>query len=171
MRKTALYAVPLASSLFVLGCVPKPQPITQIFNPEDVSWIYDSGPNKISGSALIRQKGGGVVTCAGYQVSAVPVSSYAKERIGKMYGNTQRGYNPATGGRKVVEPDLRYVDMSKNTVCDAQGKFVFDDLPNGQYYITTNVLWQVNDYFYEGGSLMQYVSVEGGESKDIVMTP
>ncbi|KWT64450.1 MULTISPECIES: hypothetical protein [unclassified Variovorax] len=49
-----------------------------------------------------------------------------------------------------------------------QGFFTFDGLADGEFFVTTVVLWQVG-YAVEGGALMGRVAVAGGESKEITL--
>ncbi len=129
------------------------------------------GPNKIVGSALIRQRGGGVVTCAGNNVALVPATDYASERMKHLYGSDQFGYLPVFSPLPRFEPD--YPGYSANmriTACDAQGTFEFDGLADGDYFIVTHIVWEVQSS-YQGGALMQRVKVSKGETKKIVLAP
>jgi len=136
--------------------------------------MLEQGENTIKGSALIRQRGGGVVTCAGCEVVLIPATDYARERIRTIYGNEIKGYNTAGFGRKQVKFDSsepEYFQLMKKTIGDAQGYFSFPNIKDGDYFVVTYIAWKVNDYFYEGGNLMQYVVVSGGGTKEIVLAP
>lgn len=159
------------------GCVSNPPQkvnVSSLFDAAETKRLLDSGPNVIRGSALIRQRGGGVVSCAGMEVALVPATSYASERILALYGSTEKGFNSAgLGGRRVQfenEP-LEYRQLQKKVTCDAQGFFKFDQVANGSFFVTAVITWKVNDYFLEGGALMQRLSVAGGETKEIVLAP
>ena len=158
------------------GCATGPQKIAiqASLDRSQAQTLLSEGTNTIRGSALIRQRAGGVVSCAGRDVVLIPETAYASERMQALYGNTQRGYNPAFGGRRVNLENgdsADYAKLTKRTQCDAQGFFKFEKIANGNFYVATVINWQVSDYFQEGGSLMQRVSVSNGEVKEIVLAP
>ena len=103
----------------------------------------------------------------------VPDTPYAREMFMAYYGYTSRGYNPAAFGRNPqfdsVHPEFK--QTTRSAPCDAQGRFRFNNVADGKFFVEARVVWQVNDFFYEGGTLMQLVEVAGGESKEIVLSP
>jgi hypothetical protein len=129
------------------------------------------GGNTISGSALIRQMNGGVVTCAGGAVGLIPVNEYSKERIMTIYGNDVRGFNPV--GRKFVfQPEYpEYSTLHRVSVCDAQGFFNFSDVADGEYFVITAIEWHINAYKTSGGGLFHKVQVSGDKEFKITLSP
>lgn len=161
-------------ALCLSGCVaaPTPHSVSVPFNPVEVLWFSHPGTNTIHGSAVLRTVGGDVKTCAGSDANLVPDSGYARARFQEMYGNTNSGLLRADSGFKFSDTDPDYAAASRTTTCDSQGFFTFHDLPDGDYFVTAKVIWGVpTRYFtrWEGGYLMQHVSVSGGETKDIVL--
>ena len=74
----------LLIAVSVAGCVtPTPTPPTPIrvqgFDAAEAAYIHDVGTNRIEGNAFLRQKGGGVVTCAGEAVRLIPLGRFAKK--------------------------------------------------------------------------------------------
>ncbi len=133
---------------------------------------FSEGTNTIKGSALIRQMGGGIVTCAGRSVYLVPATDYAMERISVIYGSTEKGYNPSgIGGKnvKIEREPFGYRDTIKSTTCDSLGFFKFEKVANGSFFVTTTITWQVNNYSVQGGSLMSRVSVRDGSTAEVVL--
>jgi hypothetical protein len=171
-QKSLILAV--AASAALTGCVEKQTlNMSQSFDRNEVSWYENAkGTADITGSALIRQQGGGVVTCAGNQVNLIPKSLYAIERMNFLYGNTVKGYLNANQiqWKEIATTDDAYLKLSKQVLCDAQGYFKFKDVPKGDYFLTTAIVWQVNTYFKEGGYLMATVSVDDADV-DVVLTP
>jgi hypothetical protein len=110
--------------------------------------------------------GGGVVTCAGAEVGATPVTAYSSERISLLYGSTERGSNVS---RSVAAPPEAYVAQARVGQCDAQGRFRIPDLPAGSYFVTTTVNWVVADR-PQGGHLMRRVNLGSGENAEILLT-
>lgn len=155
----------------IVSCVqPKEVYIKSQFNEKKARKLLDIGVNTIKGSALIRQKGGGIVTCAGNTVSLIPVTKYAKERIKAFYGSSQKGFSSIYNRIVFKKNSNKYLKLVKNTQCDAQGYFEFNNVANGSFFITTLVSWRVG-YTSQGGSLMQKVKVKNGEVKNIVLSP
>jgi hypothetical protein len=166
------------SSLFlafaVAGCATtQPTHVMSVsYNPEEVAWFNTPGTNSITANALMRTVGGEVKTCAGFEAALIPYSAYAAERITAIYGNANGGY--ASYGPQFSETDPRYSQNERKTTCDSQGNFRFTNLPDGDYYVRTQVTWGVPMGYYmtsqQGGALAQRVSVRGGETKSIVLT-
>jgi hypothetical protein len=120
----------------------------------------------------MRQRGGGVVTCAGQEVALVPATRYASERMRATYGST--GPRAAVLPTYTIsftpdEPEFRV--LARRTRCDAQGFFAFDHLRPGSYFVTTRVSWTVANR-QQGQLLMVRVDVpddQAGPAR-IVMT-
>jgi hypothetical protein len=77
--KTIILTVTLLVAL-LSGCAANRQAsLTTPFDKAQAQRMLEPGANSIRGSALMRQVGGGVVTCAGGQVFLMPVTEAAKE--------------------------------------------------------------------------------------------
>lgn len=171
----------MALLLGLMGCVPAPKIIMlkSQFDLEQHTRLLQPGTNKITGSALIRQQGGGVVSCAGLAVSLIPATEYATERVIHLYGSNQKGFRsttdalPPTGSPIKFEPDdPDYTKSRPSVICDALGMFEFDDIADGAFYVVTSIVWSAGQYGnQQGGSLMQHVVLAGGETKRIVLSP
>lgn len=174
MFSTKLKICALAGTMLT-GCATVPPiqvAINTTFTQGDVAWFSEKGNNTLQGSALLRTKGGTAKTCAANEVNLIPYSEYTAERMDYIYGNSKKGYGSA-GPRRSFEfvPDVaEYHDIGKHTNCDAQGKFEFTELPDGDYYIIAPVMWSVGTVYSEGGNLMEKVSLANGETQKIVMT-
>lgn len=143
------------------------------FDAAETKRLMEPGKNRVAGSALIRQQGGGVVTCAGTEVTMFPATPYAIERVRLTFGSEERAFIPASGYYLAYsfEPDPpEYTTLKRASVCDAQGGFEFDAVADGEFYLTTAVMWKVG-YARQGGIIVQRIKVAGGEAKKIVLTP
>lgn len=135
-----------------------------------------SSPNTIEGNALLRTRGGDVRTCAGYQVALVPATTATERVIREAFGEGDSAFKSARGlaDADPLPPSLAEDPRIQSGVCDAQGDFAFDDLKNGEYFVVTQVLWDVPGAYgasnTQGGTLMQKVAVQGGETRKIVLT-
>lgn len=179
--KTALSAI--AAALALSGCVTAAPPIQimSTFSSSEVAWFKEKGTGSIKASALLRQNGGGVVTCAGREMTLFPESAYANERMFAIYKSNTRGYygyqsfmGTVMNTLNMPEPPPEYRATSTNKVCDPQGFATFSNLPAGNYYIVTEVAWSVPNGQYsssvQGGMLMQKVTLGEGEAVEIVLT-
>lgn len=153
------------------GCVIPQQtkPIVAIqakFDLNDAQRLLAEGGNNVKGSAFLRQRGGGVVTCAGANVALVPATAYANERITRMY----LGRSVLRTSPPIFDPDPpEYLTTIKTTKCDAQGNFVFERVADGEFFINTAVVWQIGTNV-QGGSLIQRLILKDGKGANIVMT-
>lgn len=172
-------AIPLAA-LLLIGCQTapvKPAPVEIIqaqikYDASKISWVYKEGTGKVSGQAFLRTMSGNVKTCAGLRVLLVPVSDYSSERMSVIYGATDKGYKPYSQANAPLEPISKdFVATFRNTNCNAQGEFSFSGLPVGSYFVLADVLWKVRvSEGFEGGTLLQKVTIEHGKDKKILMS-
>lgn len=165
----------LAASMLLMACQVQPKivPVSATFDADETKHRLGEGENAILGNALLRQQGGGVVTCAGAKVELRPATDYATERIRYIYNSTTSGYVPSIMAQNIsFSPDEPlYYQLVKETVCDAQGDFEFEKVADGDFYINTFVVWVAGQFnVQQGGVLMQRVSVSGGETKKVVLT-
>ena len=167
----------ITAAMLTAGCATVEVPITNDFSSEEVNWFNSDGENTITGSAFLRTKGGDVKTCAGYDVTLMPYSDYASERMAYIYGNPIEGYRTLGLQRKYTfsNESAEYHKYSKETRCDAQGEFAFYQLPDGDYYVLAGVSWQTGvgagaELFPEGALLMKRVTVADGKTKKVTLT-
>ncbi|AHG83073.1 Lipoprotein [Bibersteinia trehalosi USDA-ARS-USMARC-189] len=173
MKKLVLVGFVSALLAGCTGTVFKPIDYTMKskFNASQAEKQLKQGTANITGSAFLKQRGGSVVTCAGEEVVLVPYTDYANEKMSLIYGNTEKGFhNSKSTQYKLSGEDPEYRKFVKFTTCDAQGKFSFNNLADGTFFITTKVQWSVHYQNSEGGYLMQKVSLKKGENKDIVLS-
>jgi hypothetical protein len=175
MVRNSLCAVVAAVVLAtVAGCVPMPTQravsISSEFDREQARRLMATGPNTVKGSALIRQNGGGVVTCAGGEVNLVPGTAYAEERVAAVYSSNQRGYTPTFMAPKLPDEASEYSLLMGRTRCDAQGNFKFENVADGLFYVVTMVTWNVGNSS-QGGYLMERVRVDNGQTVEVVLAP
>lgn len=158
----------------VTGCGPENVKTNSSFDAGQAAAMLNKGNATIKGSGLIRQNGGGVVTCAGSEVQMIPATEYAKERIAAIYGNTNRGHKELglfTRATKFENEPAAYRQDMRTTNCDAQGTFVFHDVAKGEFFLVTVITWMVGNYNRQGGAIMQRVSISDDETKEIVLAP
>jgi hypothetical protein len=160
-------------ALLVCGCAPVRPTIhlNSQFDAQEAQRLLARGSNTITGSALIRQQGGGIVTCAGNEVFLIPVTTYATERMQHIYNSDQEGFSPVLKGAVMFEPEYPdYWSSTRKVTADAQGYFEFTDVADGEFYVVTAITWKAGSV-PQGGALMQRVTLSGGEAKKIVLSP
>jgi hypothetical protein len=179
MKTIAKYLFIAISAGFISGCVTQPQvrvvKTSNAIEPAKSLELLAKGTSAIKGSALLRQQGGGVVTCAGNEVYLNPVTAYSTERVTALYGSPNGGYRPANTTPIKFEPenDVLYASLMRKTRCDAQGFFKFENIALGEYFVITSITWGVpaagGVTSAQGGAINQRTTVLDGETKDIVL--
>jgi hypothetical protein len=139
--------------------------ITSSFSPEEAEFIRKPGTGVIVGHAFRTREKGQVVNAAGEVVRLIPVTAYAQERFKKFYFN--RKYVPYLLYPD-NEPDSRYVEMTRTAKTRANGRFSFENVAPGRYFVSTQVLWD-EEYriFPEGGSVYDEVTLTGKETEPV----
>ena len=115
------------------------------------------GENGISGQAFLRQHGDSVVTCAGSRVLLLPATSYFREVF----------WHIIIGGSDPEPPKTPYPSlksMIRRTQCDAQGNFSFSEIPDGTWFVLT----QVNAR--DGGVLITEVTLSSRSTTPVLLT-
>jgi hypothetical protein len=135
---------------------------------ERASALLAAGTGTVGGSALMRQRGGGVVTCAGNEVFLVPATESASAEVRRLFGGDQgyvrRGGTELSGGTLVVPPD-----PNRTTTCNAQGFFTFPNVRSGKWYVMTTIVWMVGSE-YQGGTLLGSTVLGEGQEAEVVLS-
>lgn len=159
-----------AAALALVAACATPITIETPFSPEEVAYVSTRGAATVEGQAFLRQMGGGVVTCAGEEVSLIPAGTYATELITKMFGSPQGGRMTALSLVDPGETPARFREMQRRAQCDAEGDFTFAGVADGPYYVMTRVVWTVGDSFIpEGGYLARRIEVSGGRDTRVLL--
>lgn len=138
-----------------------PAKMVTIFNEIDHDKYVAPGTGIISGQGFLRQKGGGVVTCAGSKVMMLPATEFFREAIGYLRNRQTIETSPIT--------NPKYKPLMKTSQCDAQGNFAISDLPSGAWLLMTEVAWNVG-YNQQGGALLKEVNSKNGETVRVLLS-
>jgi hypothetical protein len=153
----------------VAGCAPTVMQVAVAANEVELATrILEPGTGTIKGSALIRQRGGGVVTCAGNEVYLIPATESGTRELRRIFGSAgyvRRGGDTTMGGGTLVAPP----QPNRKGVCNAQGFFTFDRVKPGDWYVMTSVVWSVGDS-YQGGTLLGSAQIADGGEAEIVLS-
>lgn len=154
----------LVLTLFLASCVTAPVIVSK-FNPAEAEFINKSGTGIISGQAFLRRNDGIVVYAAGSEVILIPRTAYATERIGAIYrGGKLNNFMP-----EPEQTDPLYRQMTRRARANGEGRFEFSGLADGDYYVVTDVVWNIGGA-RQGGSLMENASVRAGQPVQLIMT-
>lgn len=146
------------------------------FKPEALEWSQRAGRNTITGDAILRTRGGAIRTCAATEARLWPLSDYTLDFLGPLFlGASLSPPDRTARGLKGIEVGVyRYV---RAATCNGQGVFTFSDLPDGQYFLTASVTWEVPRFGQgrsgadvQGGDLGKLVSVKGGQTLVVTLT-
>lgn len=147
------------------ACVERRPAASSSFSPEEAAYIRKPGAGVITGHAFRTRAKGQVVNAAGEVVRLVPATAYASQRFASLYGRAK--FIPAASYPQ-EEPDPRYAEYTRTTKAEANGRFAFDKVAPGRYFVTTQVIWGEEDaLFREGGSVYDEVTLTGRETEPV----
>lgn len=168
MRKNVVRVIFVFFAAFgLLGCValtPPPEwnPIVQEKETEYEPYLK-SGTGSIIGQAFLTQAGGNVVKAAGRTVTLDPATSVGVEwwnKSGKYWAH-----------RGVTPPSPNFHKARKSAVADADGRFKLLNLPDGKYYVLTEVTWEVGGYTpTQGGLVGKLIEVQNGQATEVILS-
>gem|GEM_PF-2560501 len=88
---------------------------------------------RVTGQAFLKTQGGDVKFGAGSSVIIVPVTSYSREWFEVRVLND----------KAITPADPRAEEFTRATLADGEGRFTFDKLPEGTYYVACYISWKV----------------------------
>lgn len=144
--------------------------LTTTFNPDDARYILEHGNATITGSASITDAHGETISCAGNNVILVPVTDYSTERYQHLFGSNSNGFSSDDIIFHVrFKPDTpEFRKYMKVSTCNYVGEFTFDQVADGEYYLGTNIISEMEGYnTIQGGALAKKISVKNGKNLHI----
>jgi hypothetical protein len=142
------------------------QKISRMTFPEqEYQNLAKSGSAVVKGQAFLKTRGGDVKVAAGNQILLNPVTSYSNEWYEKSY----------IQGQPLVEPDSRLMTYVIKTVADGSGRFLFKNVPPGEYFVTTVITWEAATGYkgalqVQGGTVTKRIKVNDGDEVDVIVT-
>jgi hypothetical protein len=158
MKKALAVALCVGLTACAPGAVRSPILVPIAYDASAHTSYQGSGSGSIKGQAFLRQKGGGVVTCAGSPVIVVPATPYFRSVL-----------DTARSGRTISNVDPAAKSLAKKGMCDAQGNFMVSGLQPGKWLVTTGVEWSVG-YEQQGGGLLKEVDVSSDKETSVLLT-
>ncbi|MCO5090113.1 carboxypeptidase regulatory-like domain-containing protein [Bosea sp. (in: a-proteobacteria)] len=153
------------AGILLAGCVER-KPASVAFSAEEAAFVKKTGSGTITGHAFRTKPSGAVVNAAGQVVRLVPTTTFARERFANLYG--QRKYVPHGAYPRDDAIDPAYAEYTRTTKAEANGRFSFDKVAPGSYFLTTQVIWGDEAAFTrEGGSVYDLVTLTGRETEPV----
>jgi hypothetical protein len=128
----------IAAAALLCGCASVPPPIWNAITPEreaEYQPFLKTGDCILTGQAFLVQENGHTIQAAGRIVTLDPANSIGKEWWVKD-GKSWRW-------KDLKPPTPEFDKARRTTIADADGRFKFTDLPAGDYFIRTEVTWDV----------------------------
>jgi hypothetical protein len=127
------------------------------FNEAEYAGTDRVGTATVAGQAfLVFEADGSVAHGSGSTVYLNPVTSYSTEWYEKAVVRTSA----------ITEPDSRTARYRRQTTADAEGRFRFQGVPAGEFYVTSPISWSSNLWQYAHAKIV----VRDGETVDVVVT-
>lgn len=157
VKKTACFAI-CGLVVALAACVPPRADVQLNVNTSEYAVYKVPGTASIAGQAFLRQRGGGVVTCAGSQVFLLPDTSAFRNLV-----------QTASTSQVNLKTEGNIQSVGRMTMCDAQGNFRFDNLPVASWIVGTQVRWEVGSAG-QGGDLLTRVSTSSGGTTQVLLS-
>jgi len=119
------------------------------------------GTATICGLAYIKTQRGEFKYGAGNETYLNPVTSYSTEwyTVGVI------------GGRSLTKANPKVLPYNRATRADSEGRFCFENIPSGDYYLACPVIWVYGaNSAIKGGMAYAQVTVKDGETVNAVLT-
>ena len=158
MKRFTLFL--LVCSISVVSCVVPPSVERIPFPQEEYDALPTEGTGIVRGQAFLKTRGGDVKTAAGESVRLNPVTSYSQQWFDISY----------SGSGRMAPSDPRNDNYIITTIADGDGRFVFKNVPPGEYFLGAFISWYAGGYRNEGGYVATKISVSDGDDIDVIVT-
>ena len=147
--------------------------MTLPFNAGDVAWSLGPGTATVEGRAALPAVGGVTHTCAGGETQLFPAGTYAAEMMRIVFGSDVRGFAPLASSRYPTNIAADFKNTVRRIGCDPEGRFRFDGVPAGRWYVFSNVIFRGagGGAAPQGGALMQRIDIAEGARANVLLTP
>ena len=103
----------------------------------------------------------------------LPAGTYAAEMMRIVFRSDVRGFAPLATARYPANIAPDFGSTVRRIGCDSDGRFRFDGVPAGRWYVFSNVVYRGigGEAGPQGGSLMQRIDVADGARVPVLLTP
>jgi len=145
----------------VAGCASPTPKIQRIpFPVAEYERLPSTGEQIVSGQAFLKTNSGDVKLAAGSEILLNPVTSYSDQ----FYNYHCKGKGALT------EADPRYLKYIKTVIGDADGRFKFSNVAEGEYYLVTTITWMLPNGAWSGGLVCRKVTVSAEQENNFILT-
>ncbi|MDH5447035.1 MAG: hypothetical protein OEY52_15920 [Gammaproteobacteria bacterium] len=136
----------LTSILLASACASKPELIQRIpFNMAEYAELPAKGTATVTGQAYLKTADGTIHYPKNEKARLNPVTSYSKQWYQVHY--IER--------KSITKADPRYLEYVYKVDFDEQGRFNFNNIPEGSYYISAPIFWMEEIKMEDGSILMK----------------
>ncbi|RYG12397.1 MAG: hypothetical protein EOO07_19115 [Chitinophagaceae bacterium] len=179
MKKTYLILKFIAciscASISQLTFSSTPVELKNEFSVDEIKWVTKKGNSSVYGEAFLKLNDGTLKDCSGFNIELLPAAKYSNERIFKTYGNNNSGQILLEDNPPKFTPDVKeYHEMLIKSTCDNDGKFIFNNVPSGNYYLIAFIIWDANESnkpTKTGGAVMKRVEIRENSKHRIELKP
>jgi hypothetical protein len=135
------------------------------FDATEAAFVLKQGKATIDGHAFVTNGSGGVVNAAGQPVWLVPVTAYSRQRFAAFYG---AGKSIPARSVPNISSDPDYIKYTRQTKTESSGKFSFDKVAPGEYFVVSQMIWKKDDaMFAQGAAMYETVKITGAEKDPV----
>jgi hypothetical protein len=174
-RRPARHALAALASVLLAACVTV-QPTVE-FDAEQQAFAQKQmgkGTGKVTGYAFYHPETGRTYTAGGDWVFLIPVTPHAQERMRIAYGEARA--RPLLSLRALpTPPDEEFAALTHKVKADIHGKFEFENVMPGRWFVTARVQWQTYDRVWKLDedhvvNVYDEVEVKAGETTKVVLS-
>jgi hypothetical protein len=174
-RRSARHALAALGSVMLAACVTV-QPTVE-FDAEQQALAQKQmgqGTGKVTGYAFYHPETGRTYTAGGDWIALIPATPYAEERMRIIYGEER--VRPQLSFRAMpTPPSEEFVALTRRVKADIHGKFEFENVMPGRWFVTARVKWQTYDREWKVDedhdvSVYDEVEVKAGETTKVVLS-
>lgn len=140
--------------------------LSATFDAKEAEFVKRQGATRVDGHAFLKLPSGKPIFAVGETVRLIPATAYARERFEKLYGSAK--FVAAANYPAQLPADPAYGDYMRLTKSESSGRFSFENVAPGTYFVSTAVVWKPEGEFLpRGGAVYEMVTVTGKEEKPI----
>lgn len=165
MRAGRVLVKIMLAGLALAGCQTQRPAAAVSFSASEAAFIKRSGTGVVTGHAFRTRANGAVVNAAGEVIRLIPATAYAKERFTQLYAG--RKFLPVARYPAQDAVDPAYTEHTRTVKSEANGRFAFEGVAPGTYYLTAQVVWGDDPSSLQGGSVYDVVTLTGRETRPV----
>lgn len=147
--------------LLVAACARPEMAQSVAYREADHRAYIGKGTAGVAGEGFLRRPNALLARCSGGKVFLMPATPYFRERleIFKKGGITANAADRLESDGKVV----------RQTQCDHLGRFLFEDLPAGKWFVVTRISFESDDWS-DNSTYSTEVETRNGEVSKIILS-